>query len=167
MKKKFSYHELIAPEIQQSAATEPQGAQTAYVSSLAGVYWDFAPQGAGECYSDWLKRLDADFFQRLNSKLEEVGMAQFTQPGYRLPRRIQDHLNGHPVRKSLFEMVMLEAMTKPIQITMSKEEFERTYIGTWLPEKKQHDCPMDAVAVAFCEAALNPVKTLKVTDWIK
>lgn len=167
MKMKFSYRELIAPEIQQIDPTKLQGAQTAYVSNLAGVYWNFAPQGAGECYADWLKRLDDDFFQRLNSKLEKVGIARFTQSGYRLPGRIQNHLNSHPVRKILFESMMFEAMTKPIQISMSKEEFERTYIGTWLPEKKQHDCPIDAVTAAFHEAAFNPDKTLKVTDWIK
>lgn len=136
--------------------------QTADVLSFFGLQWEWSPPRKGESYEAWLKRLDDAFLQSVQDEITKAGLTDdIAVTAHKIRGYMSHYMTNHPLRKILVELVIAEIITRPIQISMSKEEFERTYIGTWLPEKKQHDCPMDAVTAVFHEAAFYSRENFK------
>lgn len=117
-----------------------------YVDSVCGEVWGVEGAVEGESATAMLLRLDTGFHARVEQAIKDYPHlcvnrnsdewpSDFTR---NLQGQVMDYLNAHPIRKQAFRLASLEYTPPPI--VMSREEFERTYIGTFIRDGSKCKC---------------------------
>ena len=129
-------------------AEKDRAAMAAFIGldSVCGVVWGVDGVVEGESATALLQRLDAGFHARVEQVIKDsphlcVNRNSDEWPGdfmRTLQGQVMDYLNEHPIRKQALELAAMEYVLPPI--VMSREEFERTYIGTFIRDKSQCKC---------------------------
>lgn len=94
---------------------------------LDAVQWRLVEPVEGESSLEWLKRADADFYDRIKAEVERCSFCR-DEP-HILYRKIMQHLDLHPDRLYLLNMALREEMTKPLQMIVSEEQLRQFYTG--------------------------------------
>ena len=96
---------------------------------LDAVQWRLVEPVEGESSLEWLKRADADFYDRIKAEVERCDFCR-DEP-HILHKKIVEYLNLHVQRRSLLTMVFREEMNKPMQIKVSEEHYRQHFLGHW------------------------------------
>lgn len=117
-----------------------------HIDSVCGEVWGVEGVVEGESATALLQRLDAGFHARVEQVIKDsphlcVNRNSDEWPGdfmRTLQGQVMDYLNEHPIRKQALELAAMEYVLPPI--VMSREEFERTYIGTFIRDGSKCKC---------------------------
>lgn len=147
------------------------------IDSVCGEVWGVEGVVEGESASAMLLRLDMGFHVRVEQKIKDSPHLCVNRNSDEWPsdftRNLQglilDYLNEHPIRKQALKCAFMEYVSPPI--VMSREEFERTYIGTFIRDGSKCKCGTSWDAMLYgaecgrCgeKRPISPVAAIKVT----
>lgn len=106
-----------------------------------GVLWGGICSIDGEKAYETIRRQDEAYFLEIKAKLEEVNltatqvMVKETNMPF-LHDQIMDYLNNHPIRNYYFKQATIEYLSNPVEMVVSKEDFELHFMGKFEAAKK-------------------------------
>ena len=116
-----------------------------HIDSVCGEVWGVEGAVEGESAFAMLLRLDRGFHARVEQAIKDSNLCvnansdEWPSDFMRtLQGQILDYLNEHPIRKQALRCAVMEYVPPPI--IMSREEFERTYIGTFIRDGSKCKC---------------------------
>lgn len=114
--------------------------------SVCGEVWGVEGVVDGESATAMLLRLDTGFHARVEQAIKDSPHLCVNRNSDEWPSdfmrtlqgQVMDYLNEHPIRKQALKCAFMEYVPPPI--IMSREEFERTYIGTFIRDGSKCKC---------------------------
>jgi len=148
-----------------------------HIDSVCGEVWGVEGVVEGESATAMLQRLDTGFHARVEQAIKNSRLCVSSNSDEwpsdfmrTLSGHVMDYLNEHPIRKQALRSACMELLPQPIE--MSREEFERTYIGTFIRDGSKCKCGTSWDAMLYgakcgkCgeKRPTSPVAVIKVTD---